>query len=334
MKKVLLAMLVALMLMPIALFANGDAEASGGQATVNYPKGNMDFVAPAGAGGGWDLTIRTVGKVLADTKLVTVPMPVRNAPGAGGAVHLGTLQTKKNDDKTITVYSPPILFFNLNGTSPYGFRNTTPLARLIADYAAFVVKADSPYETINDVMEALKKDPKAVKIGGTSAAGSMDHVQFLIVASAAGVDDLDKIDYVAFDDDGATQVMGGHIDLFSTSLADVMGLIESGDLKCLAQTSDHRIGTGLKAEIPTCIEMGIDVTFQNWRGLFGAPGMPEYAQTYWRETLAKMVKTPEWKEVLARYGWDDVYQDAPEFNTFLVETEAQYKKILTEIGVI
>ncbi|MDD3456219.1 tripartite tricarboxylate transporter substrate-binding protein [Sphaerochaeta sp.] len=333
MKRVLLSMLIALMLMPVALFANGEAEASG-PATVNYPKGNMDFVAPAGAGGGWDLTIRTVGKVLADTKLVSVPMPVRNAPGAGGAVHLGTLQTKKNDDKTITVYSPPILFFNLNGTSPYGFRNTTPLARLIADYAAFVVKADSPYKTINDVMAALKKDPKSVKIGGTSAAGSMDHVQFLIVAAAAGVQNLDRIDYVAFDDDGATQVMGGHIDLFSTSLADVMGLIESGDLKCLAQTSDHRIGTGLKAEIPTCKEMGIDVTFQNWRGLFGSPGMPEYAQTYWRETLAKMVKTPQWKEVLTRYGWDDVYLDAPDFNNFLVETEAQYKKILTEIGVI
>ncbi len=334
MKKALLALLIALMLMPVALFANGNTEGGSSAATVNYPKGNMDFVAPAGAGGGWDLTIRTVAKTLADTKLVTVPMPVRNAPGAGGAVHLGTLQAKKSDDKTITVYSPPIIFFNLNGTSPYGFRNTTPLARLIADYAAFVVKADSPYKTINDVMDALKKDPKSVKIGGTSAAGSMDHVQFLIVAAAAGVKNLDQIDYVAFDDDGATQVMGGHIDLFSTSLADVMGLIESGDLKALAQTSDHRIGTGLKAEIPTCQEMGIDVTFQNWRGLFGSPGMPEYAQTYWRETLAKMVQTPEWKAMLEKYGWDNVYQDAPDFEKFLEQTEASYKQILTEIGMI
>jgi putative tricarboxylic transport membrane protein len=334
MKKALLAMLVALMLLPVAVFANGAAEGGSAAATVNYPKGNMDFVAPAGAGGGWDLTIRTVANVLADTKLVTVPMPVRNAPGAGGAVHLGTLQTKKNDDRTITVYSPPLIFFNLNGTSPYGFRNTTPLARLIADYAAFVVKADSPYKTINDVMDALKKDPKSVKIGGTSAAGSMDHVQFLIVAAAAGVKNLDKIDYIAFDSDGATQVLGGHIDLFSTSLADVMGLVDSGDLKALAQTSDHRIGTGAQAEIPTCKEMGIDVTFQNWRGLFGAPNMPEYAQTYWRETLAKMVQTPEWKEVLKKYGWDNVYLDAPDFNKFLVETEASYKQILTEIGMI
>lgn len=334
MRKALFMMLVVLMILPVVVFAGGNAEAGTAASSVDYPKGNFDFVAPAGAGGGWDLTIRTVGKVLADTNLVTVPMPVRNAPGAGGAVHLGTLQAKKGDDKTITVYSPPIIFFNLNKTSPYGFRNTTPLARLIADYAVFVVKAGSPYKTINDVMDALKKDPKSVKIGGTSAAGSMDHVQFLIVAAAAGVENLNKIDYVAFDDDGATQVMGGHIDLFSTSLADVMGLVDSGDLVALAQTSDHRIGTGIQAEIPTCKEMGIDVTFQNWRGLFGTPDMPEYAQTFWRETLAKMVETPEWKEVLDRYGWDNVYMDAPEFTEFLVETEGSYKKILTEIGMI
>ena len=331
MKKMsLIALLLVLSL--ACVFAQGDAETKG--ASPKYPTAALDFVAPAGAGGGWDLTIRTVAKTLADTKLVSVPMPVRNAPGAGGAVHLGTLQSKKGDTRTITVYSPPILFFNLNGSSENGFRNTTPLSCLIADYAAFVVKADSQYQTINDVMEALKKDPKSVKIGGTSAAGSMDHVQFLIIANAAGVKNLNQIDYVAFDDDGATQVLGGHIDLFSTSLADVMGLVESGDLKVLAQTAAKRIGTGKKGEIPTCIEMGINKTFTNWRGLFGAPGMPEYAVNYWRETLKEMVATPEWEKAKANYGWDDAYLDAPDFVKFLEQTEADYKVVLQEIGML
>ncbi|MFA6783970.1 MAG: tripartite tricarboxylate transporter substrate-binding protein [Sphaerochaeta sp.] len=333
MKKIISLLLLVMMLTPM-VFANGQGEGSSAEKSAAYPTSNLDFVAPAGAGGGWDLTIRTVAKVLGDTKLVTVPMPVRNAPGAGGAVHLGTLQTKKGNDKIITVYSPPIIFFNLNGTSQYGYKNTTPLARLIADYAAFVVKADSPYKTIVDVMDALKKDPKSVKIGGTSAAGSMDHIQFLIIAKAAGVKNLDKIDYVAFDSDGATQVLGGHIDLFSTSLADVMGLVTSGDLRALAQTAEHRMGTGKQAEIPTCIESGIDATFQNWRGLFGTPDMPEYAVTFWRETLSKLVKTPEWQQVRERYGWDDVYLDAPDFEKFLEATENDYKTILTEIGMI
>ncbi len=334
MKKCSIILLCLIMAVPFALMANGSSEGATGEKQVVYPKGNFDFVAPAGAGGGWDLTIRTVAKTLSDTKLVEVPMPVRNAPGAGGAVHLGTLQTKKGDDKIITVYSPPLIFVKLNGTSKYGFRDTTPLARLIADYGAFVVKADSPYKTIMDVMDALKKDPKAVKIGGTSAAGSMDHVQFLMIARAAGVKNLNKVDYIAFDDDGATQVMGGHIDLFSTSLADVMGLVNSGDLRVLAQTADHRIGTGKAAEIPTCIDAGINETFQNWRGIFGTPEMPDYAVAYWQETFAKMVKTPEWQAALTKYGWDNVYQNGPEFVKFLEKTENDYRAILTEIGMI
>ncbi|MBP3709605.1 MAG: tripartite tricarboxylate transporter substrate binding protein [Treponema sp.] len=324
--------LVSLLLV-LSLFVMS-CEKKGGSSAANYPSGNLDFVAPAGAGGGWDLTIRTVAKVLGDTKIVNVPMPVRNAPGAGGAVHLATLQAKKDDVRTITVYSPPILFFNLNGTSQYGFRDTKPLARLIADYAAFVVKADSPYKTINDVMAALKRDPKSVKIGGTSAVGSMDHVQFLIIAQADGVQNLDQIDYVAFDDDGTTQLLGGHIDLFSTSLADVMGLVESGDLRCLAQTADRRIGTGVKGDIPTCIESGINATFINWRGLFGAPEMPDYAVDYWRDALKRLHETPEWQAVCEQYGWDDIYLDAPEFEQFLEKTEEEYIGVMRAIGML
>ena len=314
------------------LIAITQCKASDSQA--NYPSGNLDFVAPAGAGGGWDLTIRTISKVLSDTKIVKVPMPVRNAPGAGGAVHLGTLQTKKGDARIITVYSPPIIFLNLNGTTQYSFRNLTPLANLIADYAAFVVKADSPYKNIMDVMNALKDNPKSVKIGGTSSVGSMDHIQFLIIARAAGVQNLDKIDYIAFDDDGATQVLGGHIDLFSTSLADIMGLVESGDLKVLAQTADRRIGTGIKAEIPTCIESGIDETFVNWRGLFGTPQMPEYAVSFWQDALAKMVETSEWKDMCTNYDWDEYYLNQEDFIKLLEQAEEDYKTILEDIGML
>ena len=162
----------------------------------------------------------------------------------------------------------------------------------------------------------------------------MDHVQFLIIAQAYGVQNLKDIDYVAFDDDGATQVLGGHIDLFSTSLADVMGLVESGDLKCLAQTADKRIGTGKKAEIPTCKEMGIDATFINWRGLFGAPEMPDYAVNYWRDALRRLHETPEWQAICEQYGWDDIYLDAPEFEEFLIQTEREYIGVMNAIGML
>lgn len=298
----------------------------------DYPPKTLSFVAPSGAGSGWDLTIRTVAKTLKDTGLVTANMPITNRPGGGGAVNLAYMQTQAGSDKLISVYSPPILLTHLTGASKYSYEDTTPLARLITDYGAFVVSKDSKYTSINEVMDVLKKDPKAVKIGGTSAAGSMDHIQFLMIAKAAGVPNLNQIDYISFQDGGAVaQVLGGHVDLISTGLGDVAQLVESGNLKALAQTAEKRIGEGAVAEIPTVKEQGIDATFENWRGLFAPKDMPEYAMTYWNNTLKEMVETPEWAEARKRNGWDAAYQNSEEFTKFLATTNDQYKDILAEI---
>ncbi len=301
-------------------------------AVAEYPPKNVSFVAPAGAGGGWDLTIRTVAKTLKDTKLVSCNMPITNRPGGGGAVNLAHMQTQKGKGDLVCVYSPPLLLTNLTGTSKFSYKDTTPLARLITDYGAFVVGENSKYRSITEVMDALKKDPKSVKIGGTSSAGSMDHIQFLIVARAAGLENLGSIDYISFQGGGSVaQVLGGHVDLISTGLGDVAAMVESGKLKVLAQTAAKRIGTGAMAEIPTVREQGIDVTFENWRGLFGPKDMPEEAVKYWSEALAQMVKTPDWDEAKKRNGWDDAYLNGPEFTNFLAETNGKYKAILDEI---
>lgn len=302
---------------------------------VDYPKSALEFIAPSGAGGGWDLTIRTVAKVLQDTKLVDKPMPITNNSGGGGGVNLAYMQTQEGSEKLISVYSPPILLINLNGSSEYSYENTTPLARLITDYGAFVVPKDSKYKSIKEVMDALKADPKSVKIGGNSSAGSMDHIQFLIIAKAAGVTNLKEIDYISFQDGTATaQILGGHVDLLTTGLGDVQSLIESGDLIALAHTGAERVGEGALAEIPTCKEQGIDASFENWRGLFGAPNMPQYAVDFWQETLAKMVETDEWKAECAKHGWAEAYMNQADFTNFLKETNESYKDILSEIGLL
>ncbi|MFA6508343.1 MAG: tripartite tricarboxylate transporter substrate-binding protein [Treponemataceae bacterium] len=298
------------------------------------PKGNLEFVAPAGAGGGWDLTIRTVAKILADTKLVTNPMPVTNKVGGGGAVNLTYMQTKKKNDKLIVVYSPPLLLNNLNGTTPLGYKNTTPLARLITDYNVFAVNKTSKYQSIAEVMDALKKDPSTVTIGGNSAAGSMDHVSFLVMAKAAGVKEVKSVKYISFQDNaGAAQLMGGHIDVLVAGLADIRGLVESGEVRALATTAAARPATGLASKVPTCRESGIPADFFNWRGLFGAPGMPANAVKFWRETLGKMVKTPEWISACEKNGWDLSYADQDDFVKFLEQNNSLMKSILVELGI-
>lgn len=312
-----------------------EAETASGDKGGAYPSKPMNFIAPGGAGGGWDATIRTVAKTLKDTKLVDVPMPVTNKPGGGGGVALAYLQELQGDDKAIAVYSPPLILINLNGSTKLGYKDVTPIARLITDYGAFVVKKGSKYKSIAEVMEALKKDPKSVKIGGGSSAGSMDHIQFLMIAKAAGVENLKDIDYLSFQEGGANaQLLGGHIDLLTTGLGDVSALLESGQLVGLAQTADGRVGEGALAEIPTCKESGIDAVFYNWRGLFGAPGMPEDAVKYWEDTLTKMVETPEWDEAVKRNGWTKSFANSAEFSEFLDKTNEEYKDILADIGML
>lgn len=341
-KKVLSTFLVGTLALSVLLTgcsSGGSKAASGsGSAAEAYaPKKTLEFIAPAGAGGGWDLTIRSVAKTLQDTKMVTVPMPVTNKPGGGGGIALSYLQEKKGSDSTISVYSAPLLLINLTGQTPLSYKDVTPLARLIADYGVFAVKKDSKYKTINDVMDALKKDPKSVKIGGNSAAGSLDHLQFLTVAKAAGVpvEKLKDIDFLSFQDGSApAQLLGGFIDVLSSGLGDIKGIVESGDARGLATTADKKVGEGKMAEILTAKEQGIDATFVNWRGLFGPPGMPDAAVKYWGETLKKMSETEQWKSIAKQNGWDIIYSDNVEFAKFLEQTNKDYTDLLSTIGLL
>lgn len=340
-KKVLSAAIAGTVALSVLLTGCGASKTGTGSAVkkedVKYPTKNLEFIAPSGAGGGWDLTIRSVAKTLQDTKLVSVAMPVTNRTGGGGGVNLSYMQEKKGSDTLVAVYSAPLLLINLTGQTPLSYKDTTPLAKLIADYEVFAVSKNSKYKSINEVMDALKKDPKSVKIGGNSAAGSLDHLAFLSVAKAAGVpvDKLKSIDFISFQDGSApAQLMGNHIDLISSGLADIKGIIESGDAVALAQTAAKRVGEGKFAQVPTCKEKGIDTTFVNWRGLFGAPGMPEYAVKFWGETLKKMSESEEWKKVCLQNGWDITYSDKAEFEKFLEQTDKEYTDLLNSIGML
>ena len=115
---------------------------------------------------------------------------------------------------------------------------------------------------------------------------------------------------------------------------DVRGLVESGDLRVLATTAPARPSTGIGRNIPTAREQGIDAEFLNWRGIFGPPEMPDYAVTFWRDALAKMVKTPEWIRASDANGWVQNYADAPEFVRFLEAQTKASRDILVELGMI
>jgi len=267
-----------------------------GQPTNDYPKKSIELIAPAGSGGEYDLTIRSIAQCLLDTKLVSVPLPVTNMPGGGGIAALAYLDEKKGAND---------------------------------------VSRDSSYTTINEVMDALKEDPHAVTIGGISAPGSMDHIQFLKMAHKDGVTNLRDIKYVGFQDGtAAAQLVGGHVDLISTGISDSIGLVESGDIRALATTAESRVGSGIVGEIPTCMEQGIDATFYNWRGIFGPKDMPEYAIQYWEDILGRMSQTEQWERICMKYGWEMTFSSQDDFADFLDDVNEEYAVLLEEIGYL
>jgi putative tricarboxylic transport membrane protein len=127
---------------------------------------------------------------------------VVNKTGGGGAVGWAYIHSKKGSSNNLFVTSPPMLLVPLNGQSKFDYKDFTPIANLIADYAAFAVKADSKWNSLNDLFEDMKKDPSSVTVIGGSSPGSMDHIQFVKIAKAAGVD-ITKIKYVSDQDGGS-----------------------------------------------------------------------------------------------------------------------------------
>ncbi len=301
---------------------------------AGYPSKALEIVAPAGAGGGWDTLARTVQRALETEKLYPQPTSVVNKVGGGGAVGLAYIFTKKADDYELVVYSPPLVINTLNKTFENDYKELTPLAKLITDYQVILVKADSPYKTMGDLMAAMKKDPGSVKFAGASSPGSMDHLAIAKLAKGAGIDP-NKLSYIAFNDvgSGLTALLGGNVGFMSTGVGEAIPQIEAKTVRALGVSSADRRG-GVMKDVPTWKEAGYNTTYEVWRGIFGVPGMSADAKAWWGESLKRMSATKTWKESLEKLQWVDAYADGDTFAKFLDEEFKSYKELMTDTGFI
>ena len=332
-KKKFLGML-SIAALGLTLAACSDSEGSG---ESDYPKNNITIVAPSGAGGGWDLTARSIGKIMNETKLIEKPITVENKPGGGGAVFMATYATKETkNDYMLLVKSPPILINNLKaeGNSPYGYKDTTPLAQLTKDFGAIVVRKDSPYETLTDLLDAVKADPTKITMAGGSAPGSMDHLITILPAYKYGIDPK-AVKYVSYDGGGEAMaaLLGNNADAIGTDISTVTAYVKSGDVRVLAVTAPEKLSIEGLEEIPTLYDLGIDTEFVIWRGIFGPKEMSEGAKDYWIEKLTALNEKDEWKEELKRNGWDQDFRVGDDFTKFLEEQETTITDILTALGM-
>jgi putative tricarboxylic transport membrane protein len=315
--------------------AGGEAAApAAGQTTASgFPDKAIQMMAPANPGGGWDTTARLLAQALQESGVSPVPVEVFNVPGAGGTVGLAQLASQNAGD----AYTPMMMGLVMVGAivtnaSPVTLENTTPLARLIAEYEIIVVPADSPHQTLQDLIDAFVADPRSVSWGGGSAGGT-DHILVGLIAKAAGVD-ASGINYIAYSGGGeaAASILGGQVTAGVSGIGEFAEFVNSGDMRALAVSSEERLEA--LPDVPTLKEAGVDVSLLNWRGLVAPPDISDEERQWWIDALTAVNASEQWQTVLETNGWDNVFLAGDEFSTYLEEQNAEITAVLQEIGLV
>ena len=316
-----------------AILAAAAAFAITGPAAAEPVVDSIHFLIPGGAGGGWDGTARGTGEALTAAGLVGTAS-YENMSGGGGGKAIGYLiENADSQHGTLMVNSTPIVIRSLTGVFPHNFRDLTLVSGTIGDYAAIVVSKDSPLNSMSDLLAAFDADPSGTAIGGGSVPGGMDHLVAAMAMEAAGKDAL-ALKYIPYDAGGKAMaaLLSGEIKALSTGFSEAVALAEAGEVKIIGVTSDERVAA--YADAPTMKEQGIDTTFVNWRGFFGAPGLPADKLAAYQEVIAKMYDTPEWEAVRARNGWVNIHNSGDDFQTFLEGQEKAIGDLMKKLGFL
>ncbi|MFC3284097.1 Bug family tripartite tricarboxylate transporter substrate binding protein [Litchfieldella rifensis] len=297
-----------------------------------------ECIAPADPGGGWDFTCRSVGKLLRELELVDSPVQVTNMPGGVGAVAFANVASKRPADSDLIVATSTVGMTQIaQGQYPGGADTMRWLAMLGTDVGVILVDDDSPYESLDQLLETMIEEPDSLAMAGSSGAGGWDHIRALMVAKAAGMpaDQIGSVRWVQFDGGGpaVTQMMGGHVDVVSTDLGEIAGFIESGDVRVLAVLSDDPLPPPFE-ELPTAVSQGYDVTGYNWRGFYTGGDVSDDDYAAMVDTLQTLYESEAWKDVAQQNGLVPLWRGGAEFNDFVRQSIDEVEAISREIGVI
>ncbi|HBM59760.1 Bug family tripartite tricarboxylate transporter substrate binding protein [Salipiger marinus] len=314
-----------------AIFATGLTAISAVTASA------AECIAPADPGGGWDFTCRTVGRLLTDLGIEDSSVQVTNMPGGVGAVAFANVAGKRASEGELLVATSTVGVTQIaQGKYPGGVDVMRWVGMLGTDVGVITVPADSEYDSIDDLLDALKADPTSIPVAGSSGAGGWDHIRLLMLADAAGMsgEDYKAIRWVQFDggSPAVTQMLGGQVGAVSTDLGEIAGFVESGDIKILAALSDEPIPAFPDA--PTAKAQGYDVTGYNWRGFYTGGDVSDAEYQAWVDKLKALYDTAEWKEAAEGNGLITVWRGGDEFETYVAEQAQQMEEISRSIGVI
>ncbi len=292
---------------------------------------NIKMMIPANPGGGWDTTGRALGKAMQDAK-VADSVNFENKGGAAGALGLAQfVNGSKGDANAVMVMGAVMLGGIITGKPPVSLSAATPLARLTSEYNVFVLPAASPFKTMKDVIDQLKKDPGSVKWGGGSR-GSTEHIAAAMIAREVGVDPA-KINYVAFRGGGeaTAAILGGNVTIGGSGYSEFSEYINSGKMRAVGVTSANRLKG---VAVPTLKEQGINVEIGNWRGVYGAPGITPDQRKALIELVVKATKSKAWNEAMEKNNWTPALLTGADFEKFVDDDFASLRATMVKSGMI
>ena len=305
--------------------------ASGALPMSAWAAANLKMMVPANPGGGWDTTGRALGKALIDSGAAAT-VSYENKGGAAGTIGLAQfVNSSKGDGNALMVMGAVMLGGIITGKPPVQLSQATPIARLSSEYNVFVLPANSPFKTMQDVVAQLKKDPGSVKWGGGSR-GSTEHIAAAMLARDVGVDPA-KINYVAFRGGGeaTAAILGGNVSVGGSGLSEFSEYIKAGKMRAVAVTSDKRLPG---QDIPTMKEMGYNVVIGNWRGVFGAAGITPEQRKALTDAIVTATKHKSWAEAVERNGWTPALLTGPAFDQFVDDEFASLRAVMAKSGMI
>ncbi len=299
------------------------------------PTKPIEFVVPAGPGGGADQMARLISGFAEKHKLSPQPLIVVNRAGGAGAEGFLYVKGKKGDAHTIIITLSNLFTTPLHTGVPFNWKDLTPIARMALDQFILWVNGETPYKTAKEYLAVVKERSgggNRMKMGGTGSAQE-DQILTIQLEQALGV----KFTYVPFKGGGevCVNLVGKHVDSTVNNPIECVSHWKAGRVRPLAVFDTARIPEPEWKEIPTVKEaLGVDIHYLMLRGIFGAPAMPKEALDWYVAFLRKVYETPEFKKYLAEGALKPAFATGAEYVKWVEENEKLHKELMAKGGLL
>ncbi|MBH79879.1 MAG: tricarboxylic transporter [Gammaproteobacteria bacterium] len=313
----------------------GACEQNGSAESEVFGPSRPECIAPSAPGGGFDLTCKLAQKAFRDLGLLNSPMRVTYQPGGIGAVAMNSVIAQRASDANIIVAFSGGSLLNLaqGKFGRYSEHDVRWVAASGIDYGMLAVRDDSSFHELGDLIESLKANPAGVVFGAGGTVGSQDWMKSALIARVANID-YRGMRYVPFEGGGEAQValLGGHIQVYSGDISEVVGLLESGRVRILAVMSDARL-PGRFAEVPTAKEQGFDLSWPILRGYYTGPDVSEQDYAWWVETFETMMRDERFDRVREEFGMFPYAIAGADLHALIAERMAHYRLLAQEFDL-